>query len=294
MSPERNPDWTREELILALEAHFLIQEGASKTAIAESLSAELNQLPIHPGHKRANAFRSPDGVRTRLDYFQRRSEGVELPQLIYREVWDEFAHRPVTLAAAAEAVRRRYMGRSVSGDDISLPSSGRRAPQAGYTTRLEQDDNEDEGSPAIGIPYRPAPEDVAISKADPFSVDPALVERGVKGHARTQNLLAAYVDSCGAEPRSPAPDDPNFDLAWKWNGVLYVAEVKSLTAANEEKQLRLGLGQVIRYQHILGSEREVRAVLAVERAPSDDSWQSLCTSHSVQLVWPDSFGTLGP
>jgi carbon-monoxide dehydrogenase large subunit len=31
----------------------------------------------------------------------------------------------------------------------------------------------------------------------------------------------------------------------------YVAEVKSLTNANEEHQLRLGLGQVLRYQHAL-------------------------------------------
>jgi hypothetical protein len=47
-------------------------------------------------------------------------------------------------------------------------------------------------------------------------------------------------------PRSPAATDPNFDIAWEHNGAFYVAEVKSTTPENEEKQLRLVLGQVLR------------------------------------------------
>jgi hypothetical protein len=51
--------------------------------------------------------------------------------------------------------------------------------------------------------------------------------------------------------RTPRPDEPQYDLAWLAGDTLYVAEVKSLTAANEERQLRLGLGQVLRYTHLL-------------------------------------------
>jgi hypothetical protein len=58
--------------------------------------------------------------------------------------------------------------------------------------------------------------------------------------------------------------------------VLYVAEVKSLTLKNEEKQLRRGLGQVLLYWHVLGQAANVVPVLAAEREPTDASWPDLC------------------
>ena len=39
----------------------------------------------------------------------------------------------------------------------------------------------------------------------PFSVDPALVERDLRGHAGTQNDLAAVLQAAGIEPRSRLP-----------------------------------------------------------------------------------------
>lgn len=72
------------------------------------------------------------------------------------------------------------------------------------------------------------------------------------GCAVTQNSLAGHVRRRGWEPRSPGPGEPNFDLALVVNGIAWVAEVKSLTEANEEKQLRLGLGQVLRVQSFAG------------------------------------------
>ena len=86
--------------------------------------------------------------------------------------------------------------------------------------------------PRRGVPTRD--EDVSVGTRDPFAVDPALVERGLRGHARTQNALATFVRSRGGSPRSPRPDEPNFDLAWELDGVTWVAEVKSTTDANEE------------------------------------------------------------
>jgi hypothetical protein len=70
-----------------------------------------------------------------------------------------------------------------------------------------------------------------------------------------------------------------------------VAEVKSLTDANEEKQLRLGLGQVLRYRNLMRSGGVVRAVLALERKPTNDSWLGLFEMLDVIAVWP-TFGTL--
>lgn len=141
----------------------------------------------------------------------------------------------------------------------------------------------------IGVAYRQANEMLAVSTIDPFAVDPALVERALKGHASTQNALAAYVTSIGAVPMSPIVGGPNFDLAWEFGGEVWVAEVKSCTATNQENQLRLGLGQVLRYRSILSQRlnRPVRSMLMIENAPRDHAWISLCRSLEVELRWPD-------
>ena len=57
--------------------------------------------------------------------------------------------------------------------------------------------------PELGDEYRHADELASIPDRDPFAVDPALVERGVRGHATTQNSLAEYLRSVALEPRSP-------------------------------------------------------------------------------------------
>lgn len=145
----------------------------------------------------------------------------------------------------------------------------------------------------LGQQYIPADEDAATSARQPFSIDPNLVDRGLRGHAKTQNALA---DLIGKDVvRTPTPDEPQYDLAWQENDVLYVAEVKSLTAVNEERQLRLGLGQVLRYAHLLsGRATHVQPVLAVEKKPTDESWAELCQTLGVRLVWPPDFERLHP
>lgn len=80
---------------------------------------------------------------------------------------------------------------------------------------------------------------------------------------------------------------PPYDLAWEHRGTTYVAVVKSITQANEEKQLRLGLGQVLRYEQLVeGSGKPVQAVLVPESEPSDPTWKSLCRDVDIVLVWP--------
>lgn len=106
---------------------------------------------------------------------------------------------------------------------------------------------------APGDTYRPA---VAprLEQADPFSVDPSVVERGLRSHAGLQNLLVEILESFGLSARSPGPSDPPWDALWVTEDGIWVAEVKSLTDRNEERQLRLGLGQLLRYRQRLSSE----------------------------------------
>ena len=143
----------------------------------------------------------------------------------------------------------------------------------------------------LGDRYVVADEEASTSEREPFTVDPNLVDRGLRGHAATQNALAALVAARGWEPRSPSAREPQYDLAWLVGDVIHVAEVKSLTPANQERQLRLGLGQVLRYADVIRRAGNLCVpVLAVEQRPTDPSWLALCEDLGVRLCWPPTFG----
>lgn len=145
----------------------------------------------------------------------------------------------------------------------------------------------------LGSAYEPANEAARQAHRDPFPVDPAVVERGVRSHAFLQNLLAAHVQGKGFEPKRPGPNDPAWDVLWRdENGEVWVAEIKSLTPSNEERQLRLGLGQVLRYRHRLAAEEGIaHAVLMTEYEPRDRTWTDLCSDLGVILTFPEALAS---
>jgi hypothetical protein len=198
------------------------------------------------------------------------------PGLRFRRVWT-----PAEAAGLgpefAEAIRTEFDAVFAVADEPALSSAG---PADQRTA-----------GPGLGAPYRQVPVTGLSGSRDPFSVDPALVERGLRGHTDTQNELASVLSNAGIEPRRGLPPGPVFDLAWQKNGTVFVAEVKSTTAGNEENQLRVGLGQVLRYrQHLsaLGHDRVV-AVLVPERPPHDPSWRVLCQDLGVVLLCRNDF-----
>lgn len=89
------------------------------------------------------------------------------------------------------------------------------------------------------------------------------------------------------------PGDPPFDLLLRRSdGLEVVVEAKSTTGVNEEKQLRLALGQVLRYRQFLQSRGgRVEAMVAVEKEP-DESWLELCDQLGVLLAWPSNVRTV--
>jgi hypothetical protein len=148
----------------------------------------------------------------------------------------------------------------------------------------------------LGGEYRRADEDAAVSERAPFSVDPTKIERALKSHAATQNALAAHLTTLGLNPRSPLRAEPNYDIAWETTSDLYVGEVKSLPLDQEENQLRIGLGQVLRYRQKLRDrhpDRKIVAALIPEHEPLDKSWERLCSELGVLLAWPGAFDRLG-
>jgi hypothetical protein len=206
-------------------------------------------------------------LRRFLDEYLGKRPAQMRPGLRLRRVW-----APAEVAqlgsALAETIRGEFDAVFAVADEPAL-SSVERAVSAG-----------------LGAPYRQVPATELSGSWDLFSVDPALVERGLRGHTDTQNELASVLSNAGIEPRRGLPPGPNFDLAWRKDGTVFVAEVKSITADNEEHQLRVGLGQVLRYRQrlsALGHDRVV-AVLVPERPPRDPSWCELCQELGVVLL----------
>ena len=145
---------------------------------------------------------------------------------------------------------------------------------------------------AHGKPYQPANESSASKPTNPHAKDPNEIDRYTIGHAKTQNALEAYAKARGWNTMSPKAE-PHYDVAWDVGGMLFVAEVKSLTAANEAKQVRLAIGQVLDYQQMLASlQRPVRPVIALEMEPASNRWEAICARHGITLVWPKTFGRL--
>jgi hypothetical protein len=125
--------------------------------------------------------------------------------------------------------------------------------------------------------------------------NPALLERALLSHSSTQNALADVVRGAGLKPTSPR-GSVDYDLAWRLNGRLWVAEVKSLTDANEVAQMRLGIGQLLDYAAALEhlGEHIEGLVLAVERHPSAHShWMRVCHRAGIRLCVAPEFTGLG-
>lgn len=187
----------------------------------------------------------------------------------------------------------------VSGGSFVLrrPSKGLEIPLDdridAYHELLYPPGQAEAGTTPIGRSFTEDDENVVPRAPAPGLADADLVGRGHRAHRHTRNTLAAHLKTLGIQPLDPAPSDPPFDLAW-WKGdALYVAEVKSLTIENEEQQLRLGLGQLLRYCHLLRKRAEhIIPVLTPESKPRDHEWGQLCKTLNVRLAFPPDFEAL--
>jgi hypothetical protein len=55
----------------------------------------------------------------------------------------------------------------------------------------------------FGRPYFPVGLVAPSAQREPFTVDPAIIDRGNQGHASTQDALATFLRSISIEPRGP-------------------------------------------------------------------------------------------
>ncbi len=147
------------------------------------------------------------------------------------------------------------------------------------------------GAKAARPAFQAKNEQVRSRRAEPWSRDPSEVDRGLAAHARIERLVAEAAADEGWQAKGYGEDDPEFDVLLEPptpGAPAVVVEVKSTTARNEEKQLRLALGQVLRYQQLLHATGDrVVAFVAIEQPPRDPSWVDLCRENGVTLVWPE-------
>lgn len=107
----RNPAWSRDELILALDLYFREPGARGNKSHLEviKLSKELNLLPIHPGAQ-GQSFRNPNGVAMKLSNFLKydpkyKGKGLERGSILEKEVWEQFSEDRERLSAVVDAMR---------------------------------------------------------------------------------------------------------------------------------------------------------------------------------------------
>jgi hypothetical protein len=145
-----------------------------------------------------------------------------------------------------------------------------------------------EGNPQFGAAYRPAVnEEPSEEELPPHVVDLAELDRATKRHMRLQDQLAEALRRRGIEPLSAATSEPKFDLAFEFGSNRYVVEVKGGNPPGSQ-QVRLGVGQVVEYRHLLaqGQPVDVRPVVLLETGPSYP-WPSLAKEIGLRFLVAD-------
>ncbi|MDE3738585.1 HNH endonuclease [Pseudomonas resinovorans] len=116
-----NPNWTREEVILALDLYHACGgqiPGPTDDRVRE-LSAVLRAFPYHSHAARQDSFRNPDGVAFKLQNLRSVATGVGLKNTskVDREVWDEFGDDPARTHEFGNLIRQSI----AVLDEIPLP-----------------------------------------------------------------------------------------------------------------------------------------------------------------------------
>ncbi|QDT15067.1 EVE domain-containing protein [Alienimonas californiensis] len=138
----RNPPWTRDELILAMDLY--VRNGRKHVRKSDprviELSETVNALPVYPPEVRSASFRNPTGVAMKVSNFQAfdpdyEGDGLRAAGAATEAVWSEFYHHPDRLAEAANAVRAFAQG---SMAELNNPGGAADEDEAWTEGRLQR------------------------------------------------------------------------------------------------------------------------------------------------------------
>ena len=111
----RNPSWTKDELILALDLYFREPSARGSKSHPEviKLSNLLNNLPVHQEWTPGETFRNPNGVGMKLSNFLKYDPeysgiGLQRGSKLEQEVWDQYADNQKQLRKVAKAIADNF------------------------------------------------------------------------------------------------------------------------------------------------------------------------------------------
>ncbi|MDW3715482.1 MULTISPECIES: HNH endonuclease [unclassified Pseudomonas] len=112
---KKNPAWTRDELILALDLYLNHRHSpySKRQLEAQALSKILSRIGLTLGLNKAGNFRNENSILMKLsnfrrwdpDYIRDGKKGLEKGNKDEKLVWQEFAGDPSKLASVAAAIR---------------------------------------------------------------------------------------------------------------------------------------------------------------------------------------------
>ncbi len=119
----RSPEWTREELILALDLYFKLdidrlRKLTGNSPLMVELSNTLRTIPLHdPKYRQSDSFRSPSSVHMKLMNFLRcdpryGKSGLPNGNKLEMDIWREFSEKTEKLKSEAEAIKNNYFNKT--------------------------------------------------------------------------------------------------------------------------------------------------------------------------------------
>jgi 5-methylcytosine-specific restriction protein A len=107
----KNPPWSKDELILALELYLRDRSSIGNNNHPEvlKLSVLLNTLPSVIGHHMASNFRNPNAVAMKLSNFLRfdpnyEGNGLLRGNILEKEVWETYSQQPEELISLKNTI----------------------------------------------------------------------------------------------------------------------------------------------------------------------------------------------
>jgi predicted HNH restriction endonuclease len=145
---QRNPNWTRDELILAVDLYMHHRPSVlrSKSAEVLELSEVLKRLG-RPDPGRSPTYRNANAIAMTLQNFRPLDPeytatgrvGLHHVGKSDREVWREFASDPIRLRQTAAAIRAAIAGQPADATDPNEVDDGMvEAPEGRLLTRLHR------------------------------------------------------------------------------------------------------------------------------------------------------------
>lgn len=258
----RNPPWTEEELVLALDLY--LREGllGNKHSDVQDLSRALNALDLHAERPDADRFRNPNGVALKLANLAALDpnypgHGMRRGGRRDAEVWERYASDEDALAEAASAVRK----------GLALPTQAPQEPDVPEVTEV----------------------DVEAQHVGTFQT--SVQGRSTEADRREQRLVRAYrqhLESRGHRVLRHKYSTQRFasplfsDLIDVTEGVLYEAK-----GDVRRTSVRMAIGQLLDYRRF--ESDSMRLAVLLPRWPSRDL-VALVHSVPASVVWRTGLG----